>query len=71
MSSRPIRQPVGPTEPQPAGAVTRHTGREPDDVAVTSLARYVLELPQPARQSRDPMASLDRVIRLLKRGWGP
>ncbi|GAA2737644.1 TetR/AcrR family transcriptional regulator [Actinocorallia aurantiaca] len=54
-----------------AGAVARRTGREPDDVAVTSLARYVLDLPQLARRSPDPMASLDKVIGLLKRGWGP
>ncbi|MEO3787947.1 TetR/AcrR family transcriptional regulator [Actinocorallia sp. B10E7] len=54
-----------------AEAIALRTGRGPDDIAVVALARYVLDLPQLARRSPDPLAALDHVIGLLKRGWGP
>ncbi|MBY8859174.1 TetR family transcriptional regulator [Nocardia sp. CA2R105] len=51
-----------------ATAIAAELGREPDDVTVRAIARYVLEIPQFLGDEPDPRAALDAVFALLERG---
>ncbi|MEU1725695.1 TetR/AcrR family transcriptional regulator [Actinomadura sp. ATCC 39365] len=52
-----------------AEAIAAETGRDPADMTVRALARYVLEIPELAGAEPDPRAALDAVFDLLESGW--
>ncbi len=52
-----------------AGAIAAETGRDPSEMAVRALARYVLEVPDLAAGEADALAALDAVFDLLESGW--
>ncbi|WP_221323057.1 TetR/AcrR family transcriptional regulator [Actinoplanes sp. L3-i22] len=52
-----------------AAALAEATGRAPDDLAVTSLARLALDAPQLVRGSGDPAAAMRGLFHLISDGW--
>ncbi|MEV0680081.1 TetR family transcriptional regulator [Actinosynnema sp. NPDC050436] len=52
-----------------AGVIAAETGRDPDDLSLRLLARYVLEIPDLAGPAADPRAALDTAFTHLRRGW--
>ncbi|MFD5080519.1 TetR/AcrR family transcriptional regulator [Streptomyces sp. NPDC058371] len=50
-------------------AIAEELGREPDDLACSALARFVLQVPTLAKGRRDPRATVETVFDLLTRGW--
>ncbi|MEC3953988.1 TetR family transcriptional regulator [Nocardia sp. CDC153] len=53
-----------------ARAIAEDLGREPDDLAVVSLAHLVFGALDVARRRDDPAGDLDRIFELLEKGWG-
>lgn len=49
--------------------IAEETGRDPGDLALRLLARYVLEIPDVAGPEPDPAAALDTAFAHLERGW--
>ncbi|WP_210589674.1 TetR/AcrR family transcriptional regulator [Streptomyces sp. GESEQ-35] len=54
-----------------AAVIAEETGRHPDDLAVTALARIALEAPHLVRASADPAEAMRRLFALVEHGWGP
>ncbi|MEV4378481.1 TetR family transcriptional regulator [Streptosporangium sp. NPDC049644] len=55
-----------------AEVIAAESGRDPGDMTVRALARYVLEVPDLAADEPDPRRALDAVFDLLETGWtGP
>ncbi|MGV9771749.1 TetR/AcrR family transcriptional regulator [Streptosporangium sp. NPDC003464] len=55
-----------------AGVIAAESGRDPSDMTVRALARYVLEIPDLAGMEPDPRAAMNAVFDLLESGWpGP
>ncbi|WP_455432757.1 acyl-CoA-like ligand-binding transcription factor [Streptosporangium soli] len=52
-----------------AEAVAAESGRDPSDMTVRALARYVLEIPELAGTEPDPLAALNAIFDLLASGW--
>ncbi|NUP02968.1 MAG: TetR family transcriptional regulator [Nonomuraea sp.] len=52
-----------------AEVIAAESGRDPSDLAVRALARYVLEIPELAGAEPDPKAALNAVFDLLESGW--
>lgn len=52
-----------------AATLADATGLAPDDLAVTGLARFVLEAPSLARASDDPARAVRDLFALLEHGW--
>ncbi|MFE9816056.1 TetR/AcrR family transcriptional regulator [Streptomyces sp. NPDC005773] len=52
-----------------SAAIAAELGREPDDLACSALARFVLEVPALAATRHDPLASVETVFDLLIHGW--
>ncbi|TYC09571.1 TetR family transcriptional regulator [Actinomadura syzygii] len=52
-----------------AAAIAAESGLPADDLTARLLARYVLQIPDLARNTSDPGRTLDIVIDLLSRGW--
>ncbi|SEF76278.1 DNA-binding transcriptional regulator, AcrR family [Nonomuraea solani] len=52
-----------------AEAIADETGRDPADMTVRALARYVLEIPELAGAEPDPLAALNAIFDLLESGW--
>ncbi|NUW38558.1 TetR/AcrR family transcriptional regulator [Nonomuraea rhodomycinica] len=52
-----------------AEAIATDSGRDPRDMTVRALARYVLEIPDLAGAEPDPRAALDAIFDLLESGW--
>lgn len=52
-----------------AEAIAGASGRDPADMTVRALARYVLEIPELAGAEPDPSAALNAVFDLLESGW--
>lgn len=52
-----------------AEAIAAESGRDPADIAVRALARYVLEVPDLASLEPDPKAALNTIFDLLESGW--
>lgn len=52
-----------------AEAIAVESGRDPSDMTVRALARYVLEIPELAGAEPDPLAALNAVFDLLESGW--
>ncbi|KAA6222944.1 TetR family transcriptional regulator [Streptomyces albofaciens JCM 4342] len=52
-----------------AGALAEATGLPPDDLALTGLARFALEIPSLARASDDPARAIRELFALLEDGW--
>jgi AcrR family transcriptional regulator len=52
-----------------AQAIAEATGGDPDDIAITGLARFVLEAVALARNADDPRQALDTLFAHLKTGW--
>ncbi|MEU5692827.1 TetR family transcriptional regulator [Actinosynnema sp. NPDC020468] len=50
-------------------AIAEETGRDPADLSLRLLARYVLEIPDLAGVAADPLAALDVAFDHLRRGW--
>lgn len=53
-----------------AGAIAEDTGRDPDDVRVRALARYVVLVPSITRTSADRREAIAEVFASLRDGWG-
>ncbi|RSS78328.1 TetR/AcrR family transcriptional regulator [Streptomyces sp. WAC06614] len=49
--------------------LAEETGRSPEDTSLRVLARFVLETPDLAGASPDPLGTLDTVFRHLALGW--
>ncbi|MEU0481141.1 TetR/AcrR family transcriptional regulator [Streptosporangium sp. NPDC006013] len=52
-----------------AEAIAAESGRDPSDMTVRALARYVLEIPELAGTEPDPLAALNAIFDLLESGW--
>jgi hypothetical protein len=52
-----------------AKVIAEETGRDPDDLSLRLLARYVLEIPDLAGTASNAPAALDVAFEHLKRGW--
>ncbi|OUC95875.1 TetR/AcrR family transcriptional regulator [Streptosporangium minutum] len=52
-----------------AEAIADESGRDPADITVRALARYVLEIPDLAAGEPDPRHALNAVFDLLESGW--
>ncbi|MFI6501491.1 TetR/AcrR family transcriptional regulator [Nonomuraea typhae] len=52
-----------------AEAIAAESGRDPSDMTVRALARYVLEIPELAGTEPDPSAALNAIFDLLESGW--
>jgi AcrR family transcriptional regulator len=52
-----------------AEAIASESGRDPSDMTVRALARYVLEIPELAGAEPDPLAALNAIFDLLEAGW--
>ncbi|MFI0419982.1 TetR/AcrR family transcriptional regulator [Spongiactinospora sp. 9N601] len=52
-----------------AEAIAAESGRDPADLTVRALARYILEVPEIAGAEPDPMAALHAIFDLLQSGW--
>jgi AcrR family transcriptional regulator len=52
-----------------AHVIAEQTGRDPSDLSLRLLARYVLEIPDLAGTEPDPPAALDTAFTHLQRGW--
>ncbi|WP_030411452.1 TetR/AcrR family transcriptional regulator [Streptomyces sp. NRRL S-1448] len=52
-----------------AAALADATGLPPDDLAITGLARFALEIPSLARTSPDPAQAVRDLFALLEQGW--
>ncbi|MFI9150477.1 TetR/AcrR family transcriptional regulator [Streptomyces sp. NPDC053367] len=52
-----------------ARVIAEETGRDPDDVSLRVLARYVLEIPDLTSDAPEPTRALDTVFTHLRRGW--
>ncbi|MGW6204546.1 TetR/AcrR family transcriptional regulator [Streptomyces sp. NPDC055089] len=52
-----------------SAAIAAELGREPDDLACSAMARFVLEVPALATTRHDPLASVETVFDLLIHGW--
>ncbi|NUR89687.1 MAG: TetR family transcriptional regulator [Nonomuraea sp.] len=52
-----------------AEVIAAESGRDPSDMAVRALARYVLEIPELAGAEPDPRAAMNAVFDLLESGW--
>ncbi|RDG38195.1 TetR/AcrR family transcriptional regulator [Streptomyces corynorhini] len=50
-------------------AIAAELGREPDDLACSALARFVLEFPALTKGRSDPRATAETVFDLLTHGW--
>ncbi|MFC6986676.1 TetR/AcrR family transcriptional regulator [Streptomyces cirratus] len=50
-------------------AIADELGREPDDLACSALARYVLQFPTLAKGRPDPRAVVETLFDLLVHGW--
>jgi AcrR family transcriptional regulator len=51
-------------------AIAEATGGDPADIAITGLARFILETVSLARNADDPRHALDTLFVFLKTGWG-
>jgi AcrR family transcriptional regulator len=49
--------------------IAEDTGRDPGDLSLRALARYVLDIPDLAGLEPDPREALDTVFAHLQRGW--
>ncbi|WP_066948131.1 TetR/AcrR family transcriptional regulator [Microtetraspora fusca] len=54
-----------------AAAIADELGVGHDDLACTTLARYVLEIPALARGRQDRRAAVETIFDILARGWQP
>ncbi|MGW0199275.1 TetR/AcrR family transcriptional regulator [Nonomuraea sp. NPDC003201] len=52
-----------------AEAIAAESGREPSDMTVRALARYVLEIPELAGVEADPLTAMNAIFDLLEAGW--
>lgn len=52
-----------------AAAIAEQVGAAPDDLACTTLARFVLEIPALTRGAPDRTAAVDQVFDILRNGW--
>ncbi|QFU91274.1 TetR/AcrR family transcriptional regulator [Amycolatopsis sp. YIM 10] len=52
-----------------AAVIAEESGRDPGDLSVRVLARYVLEIPDLASLEPDPRAALRTAFAHLERGW--
>ncbi|MEU7833153.1 TetR family transcriptional regulator [Nonomuraea sp. NPDC049129] len=52
-----------------AEAIATESGRDPADMTVRALARYVLEIPELAGTEADPLAAMHAIFDLLQSGW--
>ncbi|MBB5785041.1 acyl-CoA-like ligand-binding transcription factor [Nonomuraea jabiensis] len=52
-----------------AEAIAAESGRDPSDMTVRALARYVLEIPELAGVEPDPLAAMNAIFDLLESGW--
>ncbi|MEV6149114.1 TetR family transcriptional regulator [Nonomuraea sp. NPDC052129] len=52
-----------------AEAIAMESGRDPADMTVRALARYVLEIPELAGTEADPLAAMHAIFDLLESGW--
>ncbi|GAB7032421.1 helix-turn-helix domain-containing protein [Streptomyces sp. NPDC021749] len=52
-----------------AATLADATGLPPDDLALTALARFALEIPSLARTTDDPARAISDLFALLERGW--
>lgn len=52
-----------------AEAIAAESGRDPSDMTVRALARYVLEIPELAGTEPDSLAALNAIFDLLESGW--
>lgn len=52
-----------------AATLADATGLPPDDLAITGLARFALEIPGLARASADPAQAVRDLFALLEQGW--
>ncbi|MBT2231256.1 TetR/AcrR family transcriptional regulator [Nonomuraea sp. NEAU-A123] len=52
-----------------AEAIAAESGRDPSDMTVRALARYVLEIPELAGAEPDSLAALNAIFDLLVSGW--
>ncbi|MEV0168162.1 TetR/AcrR family transcriptional regulator [Nonomuraea fuscirosea] len=52
-----------------AETIAAESGRDPSDMTVRALARYVLEIPELAGAEPDPLAAMNAVFDLLESGW--
>ncbi|WP_219508610.1 TetR/AcrR family transcriptional regulator [Nonomuraea ceibae] len=52
-----------------AEAIATESGRDPSDMTIRALARYVLEIPELAGTEPDPLAALNAIFDLLEHGW--
>lgn len=50
-------------------AIAEELGREADDLASSTLARFILEIPTLVRGAPDPEAVVETVFDLLINGW--
>jgi len=53
-----------------AWAIAAEVGADPDDIAITGLAHFVLEAMLLAREAADPARAITRLFELLQTGWG-
>ncbi|WP_433241993.1 TetR/AcrR family transcriptional regulator [Streptosporangium sp. CA-135522] len=55
-----------------AEAIAAENDRDPSDMTIRALARYVLEIPDLAGAEPDPLAAMNAIFDLLESGWpGP
>ncbi|MFC5829807.1 TetR/AcrR family transcriptional regulator [Nonomuraea insulae] len=52
-----------------AEAIAAGSGRDPSDMTIRTLARYVLEIPELAGAEPDPLAAMNAIFDLLEHGW--
>ncbi|MDR8409162.1 TetR family transcriptional regulator [Nonomuraea sp. 3-1Str] len=52
-----------------AKAIADETGRDPSDMTIRALVRYVLEIPDLAGAEPDPLTAMNAVFDLLESGW--
>ena len=54
-----------------AETIAAESGRDPSDMTVRALARYVLEIPELAGTESEPLAAMNAIFDLLESGWPP
>lgn len=52
-----------------AEVIAAESGRDPSDMTIRALARYVLEIPELAGTEPDPLAAMNAIFDLLESGW--
>lgn len=52
-----------------AEAIAAESGRDPADMTVRALSRYILEIPELAGVEPDPLAAMNAIFDLLESGW--